>query len=298
MSKPKIVVILGQTATGKSDLAVKIARKINGEIISADSRQVYKGLDIGTGKITKREMQGVPHFLLDVVNPKRKFTVIQYKKLADRTIKEIISRGHTPIIIGGTGFYIEAITRGIILPDVKPDQKLRKILGKKPVPELFRILKKLDLARAKSIDPQNKVRVIRAIEIAKKLGKVPKIAEVKPLYRFIKIGLCAPSEIIKEKIQLRLLARIRKGMIEEAKTLHENGLSWRRMEELGLEYRYLAMYLQDKITKAEMIGKLNTEIYRYSKRQITWFRRDSEIKWLDASKNIPVKEIIAGVKKD
>lgn len=309
MQKPKIIVILGQTATGKSDLAVKIAlrlrsgpsaQKYGGEIISADSRQVYKGLDIGTGKITKKEMCGIPHHLLDVANPKHKFTVAQYKKLADKKIKEIISRGNVPIICGGTGFYIDAVTKGIIFPEVPPNKKLRKELTSLSAIALFDVLKKLDKNRAKNIkkknEQNNKVRLIRAIEIAKALGKVPKITKVKPMYKFIKIGLFAPANILKEKISIRLFARIREGMIQEVQNLHKNGLSWKRMEELGLEYRYLALYLQKKITKEEMINKLNSEIYKYAKRQITWFKRDPEIAWFDASKNNLLKKALKIIK--
>ena len=309
MHKPKVIVILGQTATGKSDLAVKIAlllrsgpsaHKFGGEIISADSRQVYKNLDIGTGKITpdtknysnfstgqvKKKYifthKGIPHHLIDVANPKHKFTVAEYKNLAEGKIKEIIGRGKMPIICGGTGFYIDAVTKGIVFPEVPPNLKLRKDLEKESVPELFKMLKKLDSGRAKTIDPKNRVRLIRAIEIVKALGKVPKITAVEPLYKFIKIGLYLPEEKLKEKIRIRLFARIRGGMVQEAKKLHKNGVSWKRMQELGLEYRYLALYLQNKISKKEMLEKLSAEIYQYARRQMTWFKRDKQIKWFDA----------------
>ncbi len=298
MQKPKVIVILGETATGKSDLAVKIALRLRsgqaqgGEVISADSRQVYKNLDIGTGKITKREMLGVPHHLLDVANPKKVFTVAEYKKLAETKIKEIIARGKIPIICGGTGFYIDAITKGIVFPEVPPNLKLRKTLEKKPTQELFKILKQLDKTRAKNIDAKNKVRLVRAIEIAKTLGKVPAIAQTVPEYEFIKIGLFLPEKLLKEKISKRLLSRIKKGMLTEVKKLHKAGLSWKRMEELGLEYRFMALYLQNKITKQKMVEKLNSEIYRYAKRQMTWFKRDKEIKWFDASKKIDYNKFI------
>ncbi|MES2023581.1 MAG: tRNA (adenosine(37)-N6)-dimethylallyltransferase MiaA [Patescibacteria group bacterium] len=289
--KPKIIVILGPTSSGKSDLAVQIARKVNGEVISADSRQVYKGLDIGSGKITKKEMQGVPHHLLDVANPKNKFTVTDYKELANKKIEEIITRGNVPIICGGTGFYIDAVVNGIILPEVPPNEKLRKSLDEKSELELFKILKTLDKNRAKTIDAKNKIRLIRAIEIAKALGKVPKIKKQNLPYEFTKIGLYVPKEILAEKIHTRLLARIKKGMLNEAKKLHKQGLSWKRMEELGLEYRYMALYLQKKITKGEMLARLNSEIFKYSKRQMTWFKRDKEIKWIDASKKFSIPKL-------
>ncbi len=162
----KLIVILGPTASGKSDLVVKLAKKFGGEIISADSRQVYKGLNIGSGKITKKEMQGVPHYLLDVANPKRRFTVAQYQKLAFKKIKEIQRRGNIPFLVGGTGFYIQSIVDRIVIPEVKPNWKLRKNLAQKTTDELFLMLKKLDSDRAKNIDAKNPRRLIRAIEIA------------------------------------------------------------------------------------------------------------------------------------
>ena len=191
-NKLKIIVILGQTATGKSDFAVQIAKRVlavsrvESEIISADSRQVYKDMDLGTGKITKKEMRGVPHHLLDVASPKKIFSVSDYQKLADKKIQEIFSRGHIPILCGGTGFYIDALVNGTVLPEVAPDKILRKKLDKKSTSELFKILKKLDINRAKSIDKNNRVRLIRAIEIAKTLGKVPKISNKDTKYDTLK----------------------------------------------------------------------------------------------------------------
>lgn len=284
-TKPKIIIILGQTATGKSDFAVQIAKKVGGEIISADSRQVYKGMNLGTGKITKKEMQGIPHHLLDVVSPKKIFSVSDFKKLADKKIAEILERGKVPIICGGTGFYIDAVVDGIILPEVKADKELRKKLDTKSKEELYKILKKLDPKRAKSIDENNKVRLIRAIEIAKSHGFVPKI-KINKRYDAIKIGLTLPDEILKEKIRRRLLARIKVGMLREIQNLHRGGVSWVRMEELGLEYRYGALYLQGKLEKREMIKELNTKIWQYAKRQKTWFKRDKEIKWIDPRESL------------
>ena len=287
----KIYVILGPTASGKTVMSIKLAKKIGGEIISADSRQVYKGLDIGTGKVTKKEMAGIPHHLLDVASPKRQFTVAEYQKLALRKIDEIIARGKTPIIVGGTGFYIQAITENLVLPDVLPNPKLRTRLAKKTAAELFTILKKLDPARAKTIDAKNPVRLIRAIEIAKAIGKVPELTmdprRILSSFagggddrrKYVKIGLKIPQEELNKKIKKRLLARLKQGMVAEAKRLHNKGLSWKRMEQLGLEYRYLARFLQGKINKQEMIDQLYSAIVKYSKRQMTWFKRDKEIIW-------------------
>lgn len=281
--KPKIIVILGQTATGKSDFAVQIAKKIGGEIISADSRQVYKGMNLGTGKITKAEMQGVPHHLLDVANPKKIFSVSDYKRLADKKVKEILKRGNVPILCGGTGFYIDAVVDGVILPEVAPNPKLRETLEKKPNEVLFKMLEKLDPIRAENIDAKNKVRLIRAIEITKAQGSVPQVIKQNN-YDVLKIGLTLPDEVLKEKIYKRLIARMKKGMLKEIENLHKNGLSWKRMESLGLEYRYGALYLQGKMTKQEMIEKLNTESWHYAKRQKTWFKRDKDTIWIDPRK--------------
>ena len=173
--KPKIIVILGQTSTGKSDFAVKIAKLYNGEIISADSRQVYKNMDLGSGKITKKEMEGVPHHLLSVVSPRKVFTVADFKKQADKKIKEILKTGKVPIICGGTGFYVDAVLNDVVLPEVKANKKLRDELEKEKVEKLYDKLKKLDPVRAENIDKYNKVRLIRALEIIATLGIVPEI---------------------------------------------------------------------------------------------------------------------------
>lgn len=292
MKNKKILVIIGPTATGKSDLAVFLAKKFNGEVISADSRQVYKGLDIGTGKITKREMRDVPHHLLDITNPKRVFTVSEYKKLGEKVLQDVWQQGKLPIICGGTGFYIQALVDGIILPEVPPNKKLRKQLEKKSVAKLFAILKKLDPRRAKEIDHKNPRRLIRAIEIAKYLGKVPRL-EIRPQKDtdILQIGIDMPDKILKERIEKRLKVRIKKGMIEEARRLYRQGLSWRRMEELGLEYRYLARYLQGKISKKGMITQLAGEIWQYAKRQRTWFKRDKRIKWFLPTKKERIEKI-------
>ncbi len=286
MAKPRVFVILGQTATGKSDLAVQIAKKINGEVISADSRQVYKGLDIGTGKITKKEMKGVPHHLLDVAHPKKRFSVAEYQKLALSAMADIIKRGKVPIICGGTGFYIDAVTKGIILPEVPPNLKLRKTLDKKSEEQLLKILEKIDKRRAKSIDSKNKVRIIRAIEIAKALGKVPEIVEAKPNYQFIKIGLHLPPAKLKTKIEKRMKKMFEQGLLNEIKMLKKLGVSNKRLKELGFEYNDPTY---EKVVKANL---------QYAKRQMTWFNRDKEIKWYDASYPTSLNGITGKLFKD
>ncbi len=280
MPKAKIIVILGQTATGKSDLAVKIAKKINGEIISADSRQVYKNLDIGTGKITSKEMKGVPHHLLDIANPKKKFSAAEFQQKAIYAMADILNRGKTPIICGGTGFYIDAITKGVVFPEVPPNTKLRVILAKKSEETLFKMLKKLDPRRAENIDAKNKVRLMRAIEIVKALGKVPEIVEVKPLYKFTKIGLYLPPDKLKKKVEKRVAKMFEAGLLNEIKKLKKAGVSNKRLSELGFEYSNPTY---------ETVVK---ETLNYAKRQMTWFKRDTEIKWFDASKKIDLQKVI------
>lgn len=266
----KVYVILGQTATGKSNLAVRLAKKINGEVISADSRQVYKGLDIGTGKITKKEMLGVSHHLLDVTSPRRRFSVAEYQKKAFSAIAEIIRRKKIPIICGGTGFYIDAITKKVIFPKVPPNSKLRKSISKLDGRQLLMLLKKLDKERAKNIDPHNKVRLVRAIEIARALGKVPKNIERGPQYKFIKIGLYLSSEKLKKKIEVRVRKMFRQGLLKEINKLKKSGISEKRLKELGFEYNH------------PTLEKVISETLKYAKRQMTWFKRDKEIKWFEA----------------
>jgi tRNA dimethylallyltransferase len=276
--KPKVLVIVGPTASGKSDLAVELALRFNGEVISADSRQIYKGLDIGSGKITKKEMCGIPHHLLDVADPKKRFNVSEYKTLGEKALKQIVENKKLPIIVGGTGFYIDAITGRANLPEVPPNKNLREKLEKKTVGELFKILEKKDPQRAKNIDTKNKVRLIRALEIVDALGKVPKRKPAPSPYSFIFIGLQPDKNTLEQKIYHRLLERL-PGMIREAKKLHKDGITYKRMEELGLEYRYLARFLQNKITKEKMVKELFKEIKHYSKRQYTWFKRNKKISW-------------------
>ena len=268
----KLIVVCGPTATGKSDYAVELARKIDGEIISADSRQVYRGLDIGSGKITTEETQSIPHHLLDVADPKEIFSVTQYQSLATKAIEEIIARGHAPIICGGTGLYIDAVICGTVFPAVPPNTELRTKLQELSLEELQQKLETIDPKRFALVDQKNKVRLIRAIEIATALGSVPETTQ-NPQYNVEWHYLDFDDEVLKKRIHDRLLKRMDMGMVEEVKRLHKQGVSWERLESLGLEYRYLALYLQDKLTKEDTLSQLEFAIWHYAKRQRTWFKK-------------------------
>jgi len=294
--KTKVVVILGPTASGKSDVAVAVALQNNGEVISADSRQVYRGLDIGSGKITHEEMRGIPHHLLDIADPRERYSVADFARDASKAVREIAERKCIPVIAGGTGFFIHALIDNIALPEVPPNEVLRKTLKDKGVEELFAELKEKDPRRAESIDPHNPRRLIRALEIVDALGAVPETTYTFPTdyskspYDVLQIGLSIEKDALAERIHARLLKRLG-GMKKEAHTLHENGLSFERMEELGLEYRHLAYLLQEKMTEEEMLEKLEVEIRHYAKRQMTWFSRDSRIEWFSPSEFSEVKKL-------
>jgi tRNA dimethylallyltransferase len=277
----KLVVVLGPTASGKTELAIKLAKKFNGEIVNADSRQVYKGMDIGTAKPTKKEMKGVPHHLLDIASPKRKFTVAQYRKLALKAIEKIQKRRKIPILVGGTWFYIRAIVDGIVIPEVPPDWKLRKRLEKKSPEELYKILKKLDPKRAKTIEKENPRRLIRAIEICKKIGKVPPL-KFNPLpYPVLMIGIKRTEKELMERIRKRFFEWLKRGLILEVINLRKMGVSFKRIEEFGMHYREIARYLQGEISEKEMIENSIKEIQDYAKKQLNWFKKDKRVKWIN-----------------
>lgn len=277
--RPKVIVIVGPTSSGKTAKSIDLAKKLKGEIIGADSRQIYRGLDLGSGKVTKTEMAGIPHHLISIANPKKTFSVAQYQKLAEQKIADIIRRNKTPIIVGGTGFYIQAITDGLIFPEVPPNKKLRQELAKDDTENLWRQLNLLDKRRASTIDRHNRVRLIRAIEIARALGQVPQLKTKPSQYTFEIIGLKVAPEKLRQKIALRLNHRLKLGLVAEVNKLHQQGLSWKRLEEFGLEYRYVSRYLCGLISKADMIEQLNQAINDYAKRQVTWLKKIKHITW-------------------
>ena len=325
----KVIVILGPTASGKSSAAIFLAKKFNGEVLSADSRQIYRGMDIGTGKIVndfpRAELkveseklkvkekhfnifwsEGIAHYGIDIVSPRTDYSVAKFKKYADRVIADILKRGKVPIIAGGTGFWIKAIVDDVTYPEVAPDPVLRSKLRNKTTEELFSILKKLDPERAATIDPKNPVRLVRAIEICRKLGKVPS-----PLYsgemsrrtrrdrgghEFLQIGLARDKVELAERIKLNVKKRFADGMISEVERLHKTGLSWKKMESFGLSYRLIPEFLKNKnSSEEELIEKIYAAEKDYAKRQMTWFKKDKRIVWLKDYKKIEtaVKKFLA-----
>jgi tRNA dimethylallyltransferase len=290
----KSIVIIGPTASGKSDLAIAIAKQYDGEIVSADSRQVYRGMDKGTGKVNRDDAQmskskfqiskrkndyyseGIRHHLIDVASPRREYNVSHFLRDAKKSIADIEKRGKLPIICGGTHFWVQTLLTGETLPEVTPDKNLRAELDKKSTETLSRMLEEKDPKRAETIDKKNKYRLIRALEIIGSLGAVP--APIRhpasdTRYPACIIAMSPDKEILRERIRIRLEKRFDEGMIEEVQRLRANGISFKRLESFGLEYRYIALFLQGKISETEMREQLFFEIWHYAKRQLSFIRR-------------------------
>ena len=276
---PKLIVIEGTNASGKSALGVKLAARFNGEIISADSRQVYERLDLGSGKITPEEMDGVPHHLLNVVRPGEFFSMADFQRLSYQAIDGILARGRVPFLVGGTGLYVDAVADGYNLSEKATDLSLRAELETYDTPALYEMLK--EKIPDTNIDPRNRHRVMRMLEKlaagdAQPTGKTPR-------YTLLKLGVTWPREILKQRIDERLEIRLKAGMVDEVKAMLDDGVSEEFLVKLGLEYKYLTWYLTGKIGYEQMVDELGNAIKRFAKRQMTWFRRDSRIIWLDMS---------------
>lgn len=278
--KEKLIVILGPTASGKTKLAIKLAKKFNGEIISADSRQVYKEMNIGTAKPSKEELKEIPHHLIDIVKVNKDFNVALYKILALKKIKKIHRKGKLPFLVGGTGLYISAIVDNLEFPKIPPNKKLRKRLEKKSTKELFKIYKKLDPEGAKYIDKKNKRRLIRAIEVSK-ISNIPfwkQRKKKKPLFEILQIGIKINKKDLEKRIKKRVNEMIKKGLEKEAKKLIRKYRNAPSLETIG--YQEWKDYFLGKIEKKEVIKKIILHTKQYAKKQMSWFKRDERIIWI------------------
>ncbi len=279
--RPKVIAVVGPTASGKSDLAIALARRFRGEVVSADSRQVYRGMDIGTGKVTKREQRLARHWLLDVADPRTQFTAADFQRLGRAAVTDILSRGKLPIVCGGTGFYVDALLYDTPLPAVPPNRALRMQLERQSTDALVSQLTELDPDRAAGIDPHNRRRLVRALEIVLATGKpVPPPAARHARYDILWLGVTWPKAVLDSRIATRLDARLRRGMVAEVRRLHAHGVSWERLDAFGLEYRWVARFLRGNISRAEMRDGLLADIRAYAKRQMTWFKRNKDIAWI------------------
>jgi tRNA dimethylallyltransferase len=282
----KLVVILGTNASGKSELGMRLAKHFGGEIVSADSRQVYRGLDLGSGKITPAQAATVKHHLIDIADVSEYYSLAQYQRNAYSTIDSISSAGKMPFLVGGTGLYISAVVEGYQLVDVPPNDQLRAELESLPLPQLVERLEKADPDAASRIDKNNQRRLIRAIEIAS-AGQTSSAAHKKsPRYNCLQLGLTWPREILVERIEKRLRERLANGMIDEVAGLRSRGVSDLRLNKLGLEYRYIMRYLRGELrTVDDLHTHLGIAIRQFAKEQLTWFKRDASILWLDPFKD-------------
>ncbi|HON59221.1 MAG TPA: tRNA (adenosine(37)-N6)-dimethylallyltransferase MiaA [Smithella sp.] len=275
MSK-NLIVILGPTASGKTHMAVRLALDLHGEIISADSRQVYKRMDIGTGKDLDQYTVGgrtVKYHLIDVVEPLHEFNVYEFQRMFYGIFSELSAKRVTPVLVGGTGLYLESVLLGYDLPAATVDEPFREILERRSTEELQKELLHLRPQLHNRTDLEDRERLIRAIEIETARLKKAEAERSRPDIDALVFGVKCERAALRARITQRLKERLSRGMIQEVENLHREGLSWERLERFGLEYRYIAQYLQGKLSLAEMTEKLNTAIHQFAKRQETWFRR-------------------------
>ena len=275
--KNKIICVVGTTASGKSDIGVELALKFGGEIISADCRQVFKGLDLGSGKITQEEMKGVPHHLLDIREPNEFFSMANFQELAYEKIEEIIARGNLPFIVGGTGLYVDSVADGYVLSGHAPDLQYRAELETYDTPRLYAML--MEKMPDSDVDPRNRNRVMRLLERIRSGDDITPRQEAR--YDALRLGITWDRPVLKERIDIRLKKRMEMGMVDEVRRLMENGATPLFLDKLGLEYRYVYRYLSGQIdTEDEMLDELSRAIKRFAKRQMIWFRKNKSIVWL------------------
>ncbi len=298
--KPTVIVIGGPTASGKSGLAIKLAKKINGEIISADSMQIYKDMNIGTAKVTEEEMKGITHYMLDIVSPEERYSVSTYKKEAEKAIEEILEKGKIPIIVGGTGLYIESLIYGIEFQDEKIDEQYRKQLDTiaeiEGLEKLYCEATKIDSQAMEKISKNDKKRIIRVLEIYHKTGKTKTEQEIESRkteikYNYKSFAITMDRNKLYQRIEKRVDQMIENGLIQEVENIRKKYNKFPTAMQ-GLGYKEVIEYLENKTTKEEMVEKLKKETRHYAKRQLTWFRKYKEIIWLDGEeeedKNIKI----------
>lgn len=274
----KVIAIIGPTASGKSALGLQLARALSGEVVAADSRQAYHGMGIISRTPSKAEMRRIPHHLLGIANPKRPFSAGAYAREAKKILSALEKRSAVPIVVGGTGFYADALLRGLSLPEVPPDKKLRSVLAKKSPAQLLAQLRRFDPGSAKRVDPKNKVRLIRAIEVAKAIGPIPALRS-EPAYETLWLGLAPDEKKHAAAIRRGIEERLRRGMLAEAKRLR-TALGEKRFRSLGFEFSLLADCLDKKISRTVLTEEFARGEARYAKRQMRWFRRNTDIRWI------------------
>ena len=293
-TKPKVIVICGPTASGKTSLSVELAKKCNGEIISADSMQIYKDMNIGTAKVTQEEMQGIKHYMIDIVSPTERYSVAEFKVQAEKAIEEILKKGKTPIIAGGTGLYVNSLIYNIQYNDIKIDEKYRKYLEerveKEGLQSLYEEAKKIDFEAMKSISKNDQKRILRVLEMYHQTGKTKtelekesRKEEVKYDYKVYAINW--EREELYKRINKRVDIMIEQGLIKEVENILKKYNKFPTAMQ-GLGYKEVVEYLDKKITKEEMIEKIKMETRRYAKRQITWFKKIENVKWIQGNETI------------
>lgn len=294
MKKQKVIVICGPTASGKTGLSIELAKKINGEIISSDSMQIYKDMNIGTAKPSKEEMQGIKHYLIDFVLPDRRYSVAEFKKDANNAIKEVLKIGKIPIVVGGTGLYVDSLIYNIEYKPIEIDEeyrrKLENIANKEGLEKLYNMAKEIDPDAIKKISRNDKKRIIRILEIYKATGKNKTAQEIESRkneiqYDYKVFAINWPREELYDRINKRVDIMIEKGLVDEVKQIVNKYDKFPTAMQ-GLGYKEVLEYLDGKYTKEEMIEKIKMETRRYAKRQLTWFRKNKETIWLNGQENI------------
>ncbi len=299
-----MLAVVGPTAVGKSDVAVLLAQRLNGEVVSADSMQVYRGLDIGTGKLPPGERGGVPHHLIDVVEPQEPFNVAQYEGLALEAIAGIHARGRLPLLVGGTGLYYRAVVRPYLTTGTGPDPELRARLAGEAsalgVERLHRRLAEVDPVSAGRLHPHDLRRIIRALEVYTLTGvplSAQQNASPEPRFDLVSVGLTAPRDVLYRRIDARVDRMLAKGLVEEVRSLVQRGLADWLTAVQALGYKEFFAYLRGEEELSTAVARLKQETRRYAKRQRTWFRRESGVRWLDREAypdDARVAETIAG----